>query len=286
MNRSILFSGCAVERAGVPARQATMALARALHLELWEAPAAGCCGACADRPADAADLRQVLAPLAAAAERRLGMVCLSPGCARVVAAHLADAVRGEPVAEPAALGPQVHDCLGLLTQAFAVTALERALTNRVSALRVAPHAHCHGDHRATRVHSTARAAANTMGGEGGGASGGLAALLELAGATVLDDVSAAGNCASSQGEDTSAMPCLTLAAEAGAGVLVTPCFLCFANLNRSQQQMHQGDAARAVPVLHLAQLLGLACGAAPLSLGLARTTVSARSVLLPFVVRV
>jgi hypothetical protein len=77
-------------------------------------------------------------------------------------------------------------------------------------------------------------------------------------------------------------PCLELAAQAGAHVLVTPCFLCFIGLNRHQRSLQHGHPARGVPVLYVSQLLGLACEVAPLRLELARTTVSARRVLQPF----
>ena len=117
------------------------------------------------------------------------------------------------------------------------------------------------------------------------------ALAELMAAVGTDDagnVSVAGCCAqhplllSLRGRllgGARSAPCLELAAQAGAHVLVTPCFLCFIGLNRHQRSLQRSHPARGVPVLYVSQLLGLACEVAPLRLELARTTVSARRVL-------
>ena len=69
LGRHILFSGCAHARSGAPPRRSTIALARALQLDLWEAPKTGCCGARADRRVGEAARRHTLDPLFDAARQ-------------------------------------------------------------------------------------------------------------------------------------------------------------------------------------------------------------------------
>src|SRR5579884_1765448 len=83
----ILFSGCAAARGGVPAQHATIALAKQLHIDLWEAPESGCCGARADRRVSDEARQRTLEPVYDGARRGLDVVCLSPACRRVVAAY-------------------------------------------------------------------------------------------------------------------------------------------------------------------------------------------------------
>src|SRR5205807_500996 len=86
---------CAHARGGAPARRSTIALARALQLDLWEAPDTGCCGARADRRVGEAARRATLAPLYDAARQGLDIVCLSPACRRVVVAYAPPALEVE-----------------------------------------------------------------------------------------------------------------------------------------------------------------------------------------------
>ena len=316
LGRHILFSGCAHARSGAPPRRSTIALARALQLDLWEAPNTGCCGARADRPVGEAARRQTLDPLYDAARQGLGIVCLSPACRRVVAAHAPPAL---DVERPGA--SRVQDVTELLTETYGTARLAQAAAgNRLSGLRVILHGTCHADHNAlmrdnpsteckatrgvprlagllSRVTSLLlprrERGAVTRTPETVGAQEVLA-LAELMAAVGADDagnVSVTGRCAQHPlllglrgrllGGARSA-PCLELAAQAGAHVLVTPCFLCFIGLNRYQRGLRRSHPARGVPVLYVSQVLGLACEVAPLRLELVRTTVSARRVLQPF----
>jgi heterodisulfide reductase subunit B len=117
-------------------------------------------------------------------------------------------------------------------------------------------------------------------------------LVAATGAVPLHDVSIVGRCADTSivpvlagaGAGSTAPHCLTLAAGAGADMLVTPCFLCFAYLNELQGRLERGDPARRVPVLYLSQLLGLACGVAPGHLELERLAVPSRRALARFVI--
>ncbi len=293
-----LFSGCAVNGGGSPARGAAIALARTLGIELWEAPALGCCGARVDRPADETTLRHLRDPLAEATNQGLAIACLSPGCRQVIASRLLPADQGNPAADPAGRpAPRVVDSVQLLTWAGDPDRLTNALVRSLSPLRVALHGACHGDHipapkpgpkkqNLLGDHVAGGAAEHTAGIPPAHA---LAGLIAAAGAKPLEEVSLAGRCAKAPllprpvGTRADAPACLTLAAQAGVDVVVTPCFLCFGELNERQRRLSRDDPARSVPVLHLTQLLGLACGAAPQRLELRHLTVSARRLLVPFV---
>jgi succinate dehydrogenase / fumarate reductase cytochrome b subunit len=61
--------------------------------------------------------------------------------------------------------------------------------------------------------------------------------------------------------------CLSNAKKAKADVLVTPCTLCHLSLDCYQKPANTSNRSE-IPVLHLAQLLGLAVGIRPEELGL------------------
>lgn len=346
MYRSVLFTGCAADRDGAPSvHQATIALARALRLELWEAPASGCCGARPDRAVSAAELRHALAPLGEGAHQGLDIVCLSPACRCVVATHMVTgdehaagsdmsaSTGSESPVPPTPQAPRVHDIIHVLTQADGLERLGRAVVNPLSPLRIALHTTCHADHQptppaqprtahrapglpATRKHPAwlaravqwTRQPAAIVSDTGAAhvaqtgaaypataprqAPTGLADLIATTGAMALPDVSMAGRCAMVHLRHDWIRPapgaapdvrCLALAAQNSADLLVTSCFLCFSDLNHYQRTLDRADPARGIPVLHLSQVLGVACGVAPLRLDLTRTTASARRVLAPFV---
>ncbi len=297
----VLFSGCAVESIGSPARRATIALARTLGIELWEAPARGCCGARVDRPAGEAVLHDIETSLAEVMSQGLAVACLCPGCRQVIASHLLPADRGQPAADvaPSAPAPHVLDLVQILTREDDPNRLVNALVRSLSPLRVALHNTCHGDHiptpdsaprRSTRVvvdnvrkeaDSAAERRGTTLSAQA------LAVLIAVTGAEPLEDVSIEGRCAETPllpapAEAAEAPACLGVAVRLGIDVLVTPCFLCFGLLNERQRRLSRDDPARSVPVLHLAQLLGMACGAAPMDLKLPYLTAPARRVLAPF----
>ena len=72
----------------------------------------------------------------------------------------------------------------------------------------------------------------------------------------------------------------TDAKASGADIMVTPCPLCHLNLDGMQTkaaQQHQTSID--LPILHLPQLLGLAMGMAPRSIGLSRNLVSPKAAL-------
>lgn len=70
------------------------------------------------------------------------------------------------------------------------------------------------------------------------------------------------------------------AIEAGADCLVTPCPLCHLNLDSRQPEVAKVIGQKlSIPVLHLPQLIGLAVGLDPKTLGLERHVVSTQAVL-------
>jgi succinate dehydrogenase / fumarate reductase cytochrome b subunit len=77
------------------------------------------------------------------------------------------------------------------------------------------------------------------------------------------------------------------AKEAGADAMVTPCPLCHLNLD-GQQPKAQAQLGQKIglPILHLPQLLGLAMGFSPKTLGLQRHIVSTKSLIEKASVRV
>jgi succinate dehydrogenase / fumarate reductase cytochrome b subunit len=66
----------------------------------------------------------------------------------------------------------------------------------------------------------------------------------------------------------------------GADIMVTPCPLCHLNLDGMQSQAaSQQDISINLPILHLPQLLGLAMGMEPKTLGIQRHLISSESAL-------
>jgi heterodisulfide reductase subunit B len=247
----------------------------------------------------------------------MDVVCLSPACRRVVAGYTPPSSNGDP-AHP--LG--VYDVVTLLNESFGLGRLvENALTG-LTDLRVALHSTCHANHNAvvreevvgggamarglanvTSLISGSRSIPQMLRERGAvirvdkpadpAAPQALANLVTAVGAASTPDVSLQGHCAEIPligglrervlGR-SKASPCLTLAAEAEANVLVTPCFLCFMGLNNQQRFLPRVHPAREVPVLHISQLVGLACEIAPNRLELGSTAVSARRALSLYVV--
>ena len=66
--------------------------------------------------------------------------------------------------------------------------------------------------------------------------------------------------------------CLSNAEKAGADMLVTPCTLCHISLDGYQKPANINNRTE-IPVLHLAQMLGLALGIGPKELGLDKNMV-------------
>lgn len=323
VGRQILFSGCAHARSGAPSRHAAIALTKALQLDTWEAPDTGCCGARADRKVSDEARQKALEPVYDGARQGLDITCLSPACGRVVAGFVAQA-RGDMALAASGHGApwpiRVRDMVGLLHGAYGLQRLaDAAGVNSLGGLRVAIHSTCHGDHNAIVRDEPADEDGRAKSGLGARLTAalrretrerretvvrtrepadpravrGLAELVRTVGANDAGDISVPGRCPEHGlvlnlkdrllGAPASA-PCLTVAAQAGADVVVTPCFLCYIGLNGYQKGLDRNNPARAIPVFYLAQLVGLACDIAPLDLSLSSTAAPARRVLTPYVI--
>jgi succinate dehydrogenase / fumarate reductase cytochrome b subunit len=66
--------------------------------------------------------------------------------------------------------------------------------------------------------------------------------------------------------------CLSNAEKAAADMLVTPCTLCHISLDGYQKTANRNNRSE-IPILHLAQMLGLALGIRPKELGLNKNMV-------------
>jgi succinate dehydrogenase / fumarate reductase cytochrome b subunit len=293
----VLFSGCAREPVHTPVRQGTIALAKQLGIELWDAPARGCCGARADRQISQAALDRLLAPLAGEAMQGLSVLCLSPGCQSILAARLHAHAPGAVDDDTAPPRAKMLDWPSLLIQEEVLARLTESLTTALSPLRVALHVTCHGDHRPALLPSpepslsslSPDSQAVTNPGTASDPTTRLSRLVTITGAAAQVDVSIPGTCAQTPlplpgNSRTNTPDCLMEAIKADADLVVTPCFLCFHGLHAQQRRMSDRDPARSLPVLHLAQLLGIACGIAPVHLALDRLGAPARRVLLPFII--
>lgn len=322
VGRHILFSGCAHSRSGAPTRRAATALAKALHLDMWEAPETGCCGARADRKVSDEARQKALGPVYDGARQGLDVACLSPACGRVVGGFIA-AMRDDAAHASGGSGAirsiEVRDIAGLLDSYGLAQLAVAATANPLGGLRVAIHASCHGDHNAfVRPEHDEPEADAGRGGLGARLAGvlprrrgsqemvartdqaathqatqELAAVVQAVGPSIAGDVSAEGHCPEHDlvlnvkdrvlGAPASA-PCLSVAARNGVDVVVTPCFLCYIGLNAYQKGLKGDNPAKAVPVLYLAQLVGLACDVAPQELGLMGLVTPARRILTPYLV--
>lgn len=315
--RYVLFSGCAHAGTGIAPRNATIGLVKALRIDpVYEAPDTGCCGARADRRVGDDARRKTLALVYDLARQGAGVLCLSPACRRVVSAYL-PATFG-----PARRPVEVRDIAQLLDKIYGSERLAAAATRGLMGLRVALHSTCHASHNAVvreellsdspvakgKAVLTALLTGSTslprLLWERGAVTrtdrpadaadiAALAHVMAATGAEITRDVSVDGHCAGvalpmgMRGRVAGRRqpsPCLSLAARAGADVLVTSCFLCYMGLNSHQRALPRAHPGRSVPVLHMSQLVGLACEVSPRRLELTRTTVSARRVLHPFVV--
>ena len=295
-----LFSGCAVEHDRRPVRSATLALANTLHLALTEVPSMVCCGARLEWGASEPDARHLLSPVLAAALQGRQIVCLSSACQCALTPQLLELARCERVApaEMLRLPLQVQDYVEALARPGVL--MDRLTHSRArrSALQVALHGICHADHNP--AHWPSGSVVSVEFSQGGSfsftrkntseADSALATLVAASGATVLEDVSSTcqsaktflpgGQLGTHKGAGET-LPCLAEAARAGANVVVTPCVLCYSDLNRYQRMLSRGDPARSMPVLHLAQFLGMVSAVAAEHLGLGQTAVPARQLLKP-----
>jgi Fe-S oxidoreductase len=286
----VLFSGCAAEHDRVPVRAAALAVAKVLGPALSESGVLACCGARSYTDPVAPAAPHLLAPVSRRAAAGARLVCLSPACAVTLGVHLAT------LAREAGTGPApaivILDYVEYLAQAGDFSARIR---RSLAPLQVMVQDTCPPDHGVTGTilagsqpaakagsMPAARAGSATLTAEVASPVVSCATIAGWTGAQVLSDPHLAGAEFPAGGD--SLHEGLRAAVSAGAEVLVTPCHLCFSQYNRLQRTLGRDDPARDLPVLHLAQMLGMACNAAPMSIGLTSTAASGKRVLMRYVV--
>jgi Fe-S oxidoreductase len=303
MTRFVLYSGCAAEHDRRPVRWAALDVAKMLGLDLVESGVLACCGARAYHDDVAPSASHLLQPLVEPAKSGQPIVCLSPVCRQALACHLR--VQLEAAGDGSQLGETVIDYVKFMSRAGDFSP---KLARSLARLNIALHSVCHAGHNqqlspsaplsqaaqvwrssgATALAVAPLPAAAAIAPDVAASAPGeeLGRIVAYTGAVVLRDVSAIsdqnGNALTPEQPGVALRHSIALAAEAGADLVVTPCHLCFSDLNRLQRTLQTHDPARSVPVFHLAQLLGLALDGNPVRLGLGDTAVSARKVLLPY----
>lgn len=285
MMRYAFFPGCVLEGAAAEAREATVAVCRALGIELVELTGWTCCGASHAQDADEAAALAVNARNLALAEQ-LGLPLLT-ACStctlmlRKAKAALGDEkVRAKVNRSLVAAGlayagtAEVTHLLWVLAGDFGLEKLKARVVRPLAGLKVAGYYGCHilrppkimdfEDHARPRS---------------------LLALTAALGAAAVD-FPASRRCCGFHAVFPAEKDAFRMtgginraAVEAGADCVVTPCPLCQMQLDMRQPEGKAAvGGARDIPVLHLSQLVGLALGIPGGELGLARHVTDAAGI--------
>lgn len=274
--RYAFFPGCVLEGAAKEAYTATVRVAEALGIELVELEGWTCCGASHLQDVNEAAAVTVNARnIALAEEMGLPLLTVCNTCTLMLRKAKAALDGGGKEAANKVLkangleyrgSSEVTHLLWALIRDYGLDNLRRKVTRPLTGLKVAGYYGCH-ILRPPQI----------MGFEDYAAPHSLEDLCVALGAEPVDYPAALKCCGfhafwtaetdvyKATGENNLS------AIEAGAGCIVTPCPLCQMQLDMYQPE---GQAAvktdRQIPVLHLAQLIGLALGIAPRDLGLNR----------------
>ncbi len=281
MMRYAFFPGCVLDGAAAEAREATVRVARALDIELVELPGWTCCGASHAQDVDELAAVAVNARNLALAEK-LGLPLMT-ACStctlmlRKAKASLDGGLKEKVNGLLATAGmayagtSDVTHLLWALVRDYGLERLKAKVTRPLAGLRVAGYYGCHilrppqvmdfEDHVRPRS---------------------LAALIAALGAEPVEMPSARKCCgfhAVFPAERDVFKMTGTINADAvaaGADCIVTPCPLCQMQLDMRQPEGREATGtAGAMPVLHLAQLVGLALGMTGGELGLGRHVTAA-----------
>lgn len=284
MMRYAFFPGCVLDGAAAEAREATVKVARALDIELVELPGWTCCGASHAQEVDELAALAVNARNLALAEK-LGLPLLT-ACStctlmlRKAKAALDGGMKDKVNGLLAAAGmayagtTDVTHLLWALVRDYGLDRLRAKVTRPLGGLKVAGYYGCHilrppqvmdfEDHARPRS---------------------LAALIAALGAEPVELATGRRCCgfhAVFPAERDVFKMTGTINADAiaaGADCIVTPCPLCQMQLDMRQPEGKEATGtAGDVPVLHLAQLVGLALGMTGSELGLGRHVTAAAHV--------
>jgi succinate dehydrogenase / fumarate reductase cytochrome b subunit len=285
MMRYAFFPGCVLEGAASEAREATVRIARSLGIELVELPGWTCCGASHAQDVDELAALAINARNLALAEKmglplltacstctlmlRKAKAALDGGLKDKVNGLLAEA--GMSYAGTAT----VSHLLWALVRDYGLEKLQAKVTQPLTGLKVAGYYGCHllrppqvmdfEDHVRPRS---------------------LAALITALGAEPVE-LAAARKCCGFHAVFPAERDAFRMtgainadAVAAGADCIVTPCPLCQMQLDMRQPEGKAATGtAEDMPVLHLAQLVGLALGMTGSELGLGRHVTAAGGVL-------
>ena len=280
--RYAYFTGCVAKGTCPELHRSTVALCKKLGIELWEMTGATCCGAGVIRDENP-ELQAALnaRTLAMAEQQGMEIMNVCATCQQNLG-HDAQALGESPdlldrvnaLLAPSGLhhtgAAQVKNLLWVLAADYGLERLAGQVTNPLTGLRVAPFYGCHLLRPPDETgfddpdHPTA-----------------LDDVIAALGATPVDYAGKTRCCGfhilATQEDTATAMAVRRLeeAADAGADLMVTASPLCHLALDAYQPRARRvQDAPGKLPVVHLAQLVGLACGIAPGALQLNRNVVS------------
>src|SRR2546423_9651208 len=283
--RFAYFTGCVARGTCPELRRSAVELGKKLGIERWEMTGGTCCGAGVIRDENP-ELQAALnaRTLAMAEQQGMQIMNVCATCQQNLG-HDAQALRESPdlrarvnaLLAPSGLsgfspiGPaQVKHLLWVLVADYGLERLAEQVTNPLTGLRVAPFYGCHLLRPPDETgfddpdHPTSFDDVGTA-----------------LGATPVDYAGKTRSCcfhilATQEGTATAmAVRRLEEAAGAGADLMVTASPLCHLALDAYQPRARRvHDAPGKMPVVHLAQLVGLACGIAPRALQLNRNVVS------------
>lgn len=285
MRRYAFFPGCVLDGVAKEARLATKNTVRALGLELVELPGWTCCGASHLQDVDdMAALAVNARNLALAEQLGLPLLTVCNTCTLMLRQAQARLDGGAKDAVNAMLRRagleyqgtvEVTHLLWALVQDYGVDRLRQQVRRPLTGLKVAGYYGCHilRPPQALEFEDFANPASlETVIGAVGAQAVPFDARLRCCG--FHGQYSAPAAVAKITGQINQA------AQQAGADCIVTPCPLCQMQLDIYQpegwQAVHDHGA---MPVLHLAQLIGLALGLAPAQLGLARHVTDVETVI-------
>jgi len=281
--RFAYYPGCSAKASTRELDRAAHWLAEALRIELVELVDAGCCGSCEIKNLDPE--RHLLLNariLSLAATQNLEILTVCDTCqanllqtSRLMRGDVDASVRivrkleGVGVRYPHT--PMTRHFLTIMMEEFGIERLRGLVTRSLQGVRVAPFACCH---------------AFRGPGASPGARGYLDDAVRITGAEVVPvrlDSDCCGFHVLMSNEALSAKASgkfLSRCVDMGADCVVTSSPLCHTALDMFQRKAEAVTGRRLdVPVLHVEQLLGLAMGASPKTIGLDRHLVSARGLL-------
>jgi heterodisulfide reductase subunit B2 len=280
--RYVFFPGCSLDSTAKDYYLSTLAVARALKLDLPELPDWTCCGSTpAHQSSELLSLALPAKNLLAASGNTVAVACAACYSRLKTANHRITSdvgVRGEVTD---ALGADydgstpVKHLLEIMRDDLGFAAVAKRVTKPLKGLRVAAYYGCllvrppevtrFDDPENPRV---------------------LDDVLEAAGAETVDWPHKTECCGASYSITNPEIvwllsrEVLAMASDAGADCIATACPLCQLNLDMRQRDIEARYGERfGLPVLYFTQLLGIAFGLAPSELGLRRLMVDARPLL-------